>query len=821
MSDIAPPAIILPQTGGEERGTTATYLALPWRMLALCIAYYLGTLLGKVLIFPSSYISIIWPPNAVLLVALLLSPRWHWLWLLASALPVHLLAQAQSGTTIATASVYYGFNCVIVPLTAIALRRFGPRDLALRDLRQALSFVVVTAVATAVGSLVWSPLIVMLRGGGDVWNQWSLVFLSNFLPFIIATPGSIAGLRHGAGIIRKASIKQHAELVSLIACLLGSGVVVFGLGHRSLGHFPALFYIPLPFLLWAAVRFGPPGLSLSFLAFALMAIVGAIAGYGPFVALDPADTVERLQAFLLALYVPLLVLAAVVEERKGKEQALRRSEERYREVVESQKELVCRYLPDTTLTFVNEAYCRAFGKTREELIGMRYLTLIPEEQHAGALAVVHSAVHERRPMRGEHEVLMPNGSIGWMEWQDFPIVNDAGIVDELQGIGRDVTERKLAELALLESEARIQLTAKTLSLGFFVWNPFTERLWVSEKVGSLLGFAPSDTVSYEKFLHHVLPEDRARVESTVQRSLSQLVDFELEYRVRLPGGAVRWIDARARCLLDALGKFDQLTGIVMDVTAQKNAELRMRAQLEEMAHTSRLALVGELTASIAHEVNQPLGAILSNAEAAEMLLDAPDPPLDSVREILRDIRADDARASEVVRRLRTLLRKRELKMQPLDLNELLSETLHFVTFDAHRRSVEIVTDLAGALPNVHGDRLHLQQVLLNLLLNGMDAMAHTPVSRRRITVRSSPHVTGGVECLITDCGPGIAPDRLPRLFDSFFTTKADGVGLGLSIARSIVEAHRGEIWAENRADGGAAFHLVLGPAASCPMPASA
>jgi PAS domain S-box-containing protein len=366
-----------------------------------------------------------------------------------------------------------------------------------------------------------------------------------------------------------------------------------------------------------------------------------------------------------------------ITERRAAEAALQASEERYRAVVESQTELVCRYLPDTTLTFVNEAYCRFFGRPREQLIGRRFAELIPESSRPAALEQVASLVREPRVCTYEHEVILADGAIRWQQWVDSAIVAADGQVTELQGIGRDITDRKRAE------EAN-----------------------------------------------------------------------------------------------------------------------------QKLAHASRLAVMGELTASIAHEINQPLGAILSNADAAELLLEAGSGRLDEVRRILADIRKDDLRASQVIRRMRELLGKRPLERQPLDLNDVAAGVLQLLGADAARRGVALEIELAPGLPAVHGDRVHLQQVLLNLLLNGMEAMADTPASRRRLAVRTAPDDTG-VGIAVTDSGPGIPRERLPRLFDSFFTTKQDGMGLGLSIARSIVEAHGGRIWAQNRPEGGATFRFTV------------
>jgi PAS domain S-box-containing protein len=243
---------------------------------------------------------------------------------------------------------------------------------------------------------------------------------------------------------------------------------------------------------------------------------------------------------------------------------------------------------------------------------------------------------------------------------------------------------------------------------------------------------------------------------------------------------------------------------IVDITGRKRAE----EARQELAHASRLALVGELTASIAHEINQPLGAILSNADAAELLLESSPAALDEVRQILGDIRKDDLRASEVIRRLRALLRKRDMEVHSLQLNEVVAEVLGLVRAESRRRGVAVETELAAELPPVRADRIHLQQVLLNLCFNGLEAMADTP-GEKRLTVRTAVNAAGGVEGAVSDTGPGILPERLSRLFAPFFSTKKEGMGLGLSIARTLVEANGGRIRAENNPDGGATFRFTL------------
>jgi len=243
--------------------------------------------------------------------------------------------------------------------------------------------------------------------------------------------------------------------------------------------------------------------------------------------------------------------------------------------------------------------------------------------------------------------------------------------------------------------------------------------------------------------------------------------------------------------------------------AREQSEAELQTLRGELAHVQRVSTLGQLSTALAHELNQPLGAILSNADAAEMLLDAEPPALDKVREILADIRKDDERAGEVIRRMRALLRKRELAMQRLDVNESVQSVLELVKADATLRGTAIRPELApGPLPT-RGDRVHLQQVLLNLIINGMEATVSLPSPERCLSVRTGQNAAGEIEVAVSDNGPGIPPDQLSRLFEPFFTTKPQGMGMGIAIARTIIQAHHGRIWAENNRDGGATFRFTL------------
>jgi PAS domain S-box-containing protein len=361
---------------------------------------------------------------------------------------------------------------------------------------------------------------------------------------------------------------------------------------------------------------------------------------------------------------------------------------------------------------------------------------------------------------------------------------------------------------LSESKERMTLAAEAAGFGVWVWSIPRNQVWGSERWLRLFGFASDAAVSFEMVMQRIHPDDRQRVEREVRRVLKDRSDYTGDYRVVLPDGTQRWVVARGRMHSDTHGKADRMMGATIDITRRKQAELKIVQQRNELAHVGRVSTMGQLASTLAHELNQPLGAILRNAEAAELFLQNPSPDLDEVRAILADIRKDDQRAGEVIDRMRALLKRRGLEHTTLDIAELVDEVVPLVHPDAVSRKVRLDIEVPRNLPPVRGDRVHLQQVLLNLILNGMDAMGEVPAEARRLTVRARQADAGTIEVAVTDAGHGVSAEKFARLFEPFFTTKPNGMGLGLPISSTIIEAHGGRIWAENSPAGATFFFTV-------------
>jgi C4-dicarboxylate-specific signal transduction histidine kinase len=305
----------------------------------------------------------------------------------------------------------------------------------------------------------------------------------------------------------------------------------------------------------------------------------------------------------------------------------------------------------------------------------------------------------------------------------------------------------------------------------------------------------------------VHPDDVAAFRQVVGRAAKDGQDYSHEYRLRMPDERVKHIHIKALAVRDEAGGIE-FVGAVMDVSAIRLAERELHKTRTDLAHVTRVTSLGELTASIAHEVNQPLSAVITNAAACQSWLDHEQPDLAEVRTALERIIRDGTRAGEVIRRIRTLAKKADTKMAPVNLNEVLSEALSFVQHELIRSRVALRMEQASVLP-VLADKVQLQQVILNLVINGIEAMQPITDRARELLIRSEQDDEEHVRVTVTDCGVGFPADSAGQLFSTFFTTKSGGMGMGLSICRSIIEFHGGRIWAVPNRPHGATIHFTL------------
>ena len=366
-----------------------------------------------------------------------------------------------------------------------------------------------------------------------------------------------------------------------------------------------------------------------------------------------------------------------------------------------------------------------------------------------------------------------------------------------------------SETELRETQERMELAANAAELGMWMWDIVRDEVWITDKGRALFGFEPLEKIDFNRFRNSLHPEDRESVLQALEKSLRTGAEYESEYRAVLPDGRVRWIAGRGQVEFNGDRQPARMRGVAVDITKRKQAEEQTAHQRNEIAHLSRVTTLGELSGSIAHELSLPLSAILSNAQAAQRVLAHGGADLAEVREILNDIVSEDQRAGEVIHRLRQWLKKGEVQQLSLRINEVVEDVLKLIHGDLVNQHVTVDVELGRNLPFVTGDPVQLQQVLLNLVVNACDAMTNCDAPTRRVLIRTGIESGSAVIVSVTDQGRRIPEEKMEQIFEPFFTTKEEGMGLGLSVCRTIITAHRGKLWATNNTDRGATFHFSL------------
>jgi two-component system, LuxR family, sensor kinase FixL len=796
----------------EVEWLTAQFSQPIWIGLLVGVAYYVGAMIGLALTLPTYSVSTLWPPNAILLASLLLVPSEKWWLVILGAFPAHLAVQLQGGVPLVMTLCWFISNSSEALIGAFCLRRLmkGPIDFA--SLKSVIVYVGCAVILAPFLSSFLDAAFVVLVGwkDNDYWQVWSTRFPSNVLAALTIPPAILLWVQHALIWLRKTSLRSYSEAFSLGAGLVTVSFVAFGWQTAGSETTPALLYLPLPVLLWAAMRFGSGGASLSLLVVVLASIYGAAQGRGPFIHSSPAENVFSLQMFLMAISFPVMFLAGLIEEQRHKASALSESEARFRAMADNAPVLI--WMSDTSklCTFFNKGWLDFTGRMLEQELGDGWAESVHPDDLDLWRTVHGRSFDARQEFAMEYRLRRHDGEYRWVLDNGAPRFEPDGTFLGYLGSCIDITERKRGEEGLEKQRAFLRQVIDT-DPNFIFAKDREGRFTLANKavadaygttVENLIGKSDAD---FNRNREEV--EAFRRMDMEVLDTLKER--FIPEERITDSDGKVHWLQTVKRPIIDQDGSANQILGAATDITRRKEAEAELQRNRRELAHVTRVSTMGELAASLAHELNQPLTAILSNAQAAQRFLAAPAVDLPELREILNDIVQDNRRAGEVIRRMRTLARKEEFDAAPLDLAAVIGEVILLVHSDAILHNVRVMLELDHGLPAVRGDKVQLQQVMLNLLLNAFDALKDCPADERQVSVRAEWDSAFMVTVTVCDRGTGVSRDKLDTIFEPFYSTKEEGLGMGLSISRSIVEAHGGRLWVENNRDRGATFYFQV------------
>jgi PAS domain S-box-containing protein len=501
----------------------------------------------------------------------------------------------------------------------------------------------------------------------------------------------------------------------------------------------------------------------------------------------------------------------LVEERlRQEERELKRSEVRKAAIVDSALDCIVTIDHEGCITEFNPAAEHTFGYRRDEVMGKHLAEVIIPPSHREK----HRQGFDRYLATGETRVLGKRIEMTAVRADGSEFAVELAITriplegpPSFTGYLRDITERKRARQALQRSEAFLAEAQHLSRIGSFSWRVTTDEITWSEQLYRIFQIDRDAPVTFELIGTRIHPEDLSVFQEHIERSRRDRSDVQLEFRLQMPDGAVKYVHVAAHTRGDH-GELEYI-GAVQDVTERRSSEEALSRARSELSHVARVTSLGVLTASIAHEVNQPLSGIVTNASTCLRMLAADPPNVDGARETARRTIRDGNRASEVITRLRALYGKKEPTIESVDLNEATREVIALSLSELQRNRVTLRPELADDLPPVKGDRIQLQQVILNLIRNGSDAMSSVDDRPRQLLIRTERDEGDRVSLTVQDAGTGFDPQAVDRLFEGFYTTKNDGMGIGLSVSRSIIESHHGRLWATLNNGPGSAFKFSI------------
>ncbi len=505
-------------------------------------------------------------------------------------------------------------------------------------------------------------------------------------------------------------------------------------------------------------------------------------------------------------YASILVLSAKQKLSKEAEEKLQDERNKLASIIEAMPSGLTIRDPDYNLTYQSPQIIEAFGNH----LGKKCYRAFMNRETVCEACPVELSFQDGKTHAAIKEIKMPTGAPSYWENIANPIRNTHGEIIACLEINTDITGRRLSEIALHETAQRLQLALRSGGIGIWDWDVQNERVVWDERMYELYGMTkeafPLSGTNWTSRLH---PDDGAKTLQEITAALRGEQELDTEFRLLHPSGAIRYVKVNALVIRDTVGKPMRMIGLHRDMTERKHDEEKIRQQREELSHISRLATVGEFAASIAHEIHQPLTAILNNAQAAKRFLSSPVPDIAEVHDALADIINDDEHAAQVIHNLRTFLKRQKVNKTSLKINDIIVEVVALLHSETVGRNVNVDLDLSPALPLVFGSSTDLQQVLMNLILNACDAMLSVDSQRRRLSIRTFYDETNSIQVTVRDSGIGLDDKAEEHIFEPFYTTKTEGLGMGLSISKTILLAYGGKLWAENNPEGGATFYFTL------------
>jgi len=496
-----------------------------------------------------------------------------------------------------------------------------------------------------------------------------------------------------------------------------------------------------------------------------------------------------------------------IDERKIAEEALAASERNLKLIIDTIPALAWSARPDGSAEFFGQHYLDFIGFPAERAGNWGWTAAVHPQDLNGLAATWQRIMASGAPGETEVRLRRQDGEYRWFLFRANPLRDESGTVVKWYGINTDIEDRKRAEVALRQAYDSFADAQRLSQTGSFITDLVGDDHKWSDEAYRIFEFEPGTRVTVQRVRDVIHADDLGSFDSVIARGRSG-VNVTFAFRIVTPRGGVKHVRGVAHVIEQIEGR-PMFVGALQDVTESTVAEEALNRARSELAHVARVTTLSTLTASIAHEVNQPLSGIITNAGTCLRMLDADPPNIDGARETARRTIRDGNRASEVIVRLRALFSRRGFTLESLDLNEAMREVLALSRSDLQRNRVVLQSDLADDLPSVSGDRIQLQQVILNLLRNASDAMQGLDNRPRQLLIRTEREDGDRVRVSVRDAGVGVDAHSLNKLFDAFYTTKSDGMGIGLSVSRSIIERHQGRLWAEPNDGPGATFSFSI------------